>query len=262
MTNLKETFGTSSLEEKYEDSTKLVQPNNKNAIKDFKDNLEKIANGTLTVAKGTSSLIVGIIQSRSITIDIIKGIKGVDVKYAPKHINSIAKMFCRDLLGNGDFKNFDKVKKQGLKKAMKIAVAMILRGSLGKNDKNENLTSSGGVWVDSSKFSTSDKTELLKMKIFSNDDLAIKGVKPMTIKALGSLSDIVLEFKGSSQGSDVKVAFTNAFLLISSEKKYDNMFEDLPSDCRLLWHEWARKLSSIDSQLNAIQEIAQTYKGK
>jgi len=247
---------------KYEDSTKLVQPNNKDAIKDFKDNLEKIANGTLTVAKGTSSLIVGIIQSRSITPDIIKGIKGVDVKYAPKHINSIAKMFCRDLLGNTDFKNFDKVKKQGLKKAMKIAVAMILRGSLGKNDKNENLTSSGGVWVDSSKFSTSDKAELLKMKIFTNDDLSIKGVKPMTIKALGSLSDIVLEFKGSSQGSDVKVAFLKAFDLISNEKKYDNMFEDLPSDCRLLWEEWARKLSSIDRQLNTIKEIAQTYKGK
>ena len=243
------------------DNEKLVQPNDKTAIKDFKSNLEKIANGTLTIAKGTSALIVGIVKSQSITQSLINRIKGDD-NYAPKHINTITKMFCRDLIGVTDFNGFDKVKKQGLKKAMKIAVAMVLRGCLGENDKNQNTTTSGGVWVDSAKFSTSDKAELLKMKIFNSDELSVNGIKAMTIKSLGSFSDIVLGFKSSAVGSDVKIAFTNAFNLISKEDKYNNVFEDLPADCRMLWSEWARKLSSIDNQLNAIQDVSKLYKNK
>ena len=72
------------------DNEKLVQPNDKSAIKDFKSNLEKIANGTLTIAKGTSALIVGIVKSQSITQSLINRIKGDD-NYAPKHINTITK---------------------------------------------------------------------------------------------------------------------------------------------------------------------------
>ena len=243
------------------DTEKLVQPNNKQAIKDFKSDLEKIANGTLTIAKGTSSLIVGIVKSQSITQSLIARVKGKD-NYAPKHINTLTKMFCRDLLSITDFNSFDKVKKQGLKKAMKISVSIILRGCLSENDKNQNTTSSGGVWVDSSKFSTSDKAELLRMKIFSSDELSVNGVKPMTIKSLGSFSDIVLGFKSNSVGSDLKIAFDKAFNLITNEKKYNNIFEDLPSDCRLLYVEWARKLTAIDNHLNHIKPVEKLYANK
>lgn len=248
------------------DNEKLVQPNDKTAIKDFKSNLEKIANGTLTIAKGTSALIVGIVKSQSITQVLIDRVrsstnKGSD-NYAPKHINMITKMFCRDLIGVTDFNGFDKVKKQGLKKAMKIAVSIILRGCLGENDKNQNTTSSGGVWVNSAKFSTSDKAELLKMKIFNSDEMSINGIKPMTIKSLGSFSDIVLGFKSTPVGSDVKIAFDKAFTLISNDDKYNNVFEDLPADCRMLWSGWARKLSAIDNQLNAIKDVSKLYKNK
>ena len=260
MTNIKiDTFGTASLFDF--DSEKLVQPNDKTAIKDFKSNLEKIANGTLTIAKGTSALIVGIVKSQSVTQSLINRIKG-DENYAPKHINMVTKMFCRDLIGVTDFNNFDKVKKQGLKKAMKIAVAMILRGCIGENDKNQNTTSSGGVWVNSAKFSTSDKTELLRMKIFSNDELSVNGIKAMTIKSLASYSDIVLGFKSSAVGSDLKIAFDKAFNLISNEDKYNNVFEDLPADCRMLWSEWSRKLSAIDNHLNSIQDVSKLYAKK
>ena len=72
------------------DTEKLVQPNNKQAIKDFKSDLEKIANGTLTIAKGTISLIVGIVKSQSITQSLIARVKGKD-NYAPKHINTLTK---------------------------------------------------------------------------------------------------------------------------------------------------------------------------
>ena len=118
------------------DTEKLVQPNNKQAIKDFKSDLEKIANGTHTIAKGTSSLIVVIVKSQSITQSLIAMVKGKD-NYAPKHINTLTKMFCRDLLSITDFNNFDKVKKQGLKKAMKISVKLnsLLCGAGGVNLK-------------------------------------------------------------------------------------------------------------------------------
>ena len=143
---------------------------------------------------------------------------------------------------------------------MKISVSIILRGCLGENDKNQNTTSSGGVWVNSAKFSTSDKTELLRMKIFSNDELSVNGVKPMTIKSLASFSDIVLGFKSSSVGSDLKIAFDKAFKIISD--KYDNDFNELPSDCRLLWSEWNRKLTSIESHFNKIQDVSKLYAKK
>ena len=64
--------------DKVEDTIKIVQPNDKSAIKDFKSNLEKIANGTLTIAKGTSALIVGIVKSQSVTQSLISRIKGDD----------------------------------------------------------------------------------------------------------------------------------------------------------------------------------------
>ena len=245
--------------DKVEDTIKIVQPNDKSAIKDFKSNLEKIANGTLTIAKGTSALIVGIVKSQSVTQSLISRIKGDD-NYAPKHINSISKMFCRDLLGVTDFNSFDKVKKQGLKKAMKIAVAIILQGSLGKDDQDKSFTSAGSVIVDSSKFSTSDKNSLVKAKIFSQDEININGMKIMTIKSLGTLADIVLGFTSNLVGSDVKIAFDKAFKIISD--KYDNDFNELPADCRLLWTEWARKLSAIDKHLNSIQDVSKLYNKK
>ena len=241
------------------DNEKMVQPNNKQSIKDFKSDLEKIANGTLTIAKGTSSLVVGIVKSGSITQSLINRVKGSD-NYAPKHINTITKMFCRDLIGVTDFNSFDKVKKQGLKKAMKIAVSIILRGSLGKDDNDKSFTVNGSVIVDSSKFSTNDKSKLVKAKIFSNDEININGMKIMTIKSLGTLADIVLGFTSSLVGSDLKIAFDKAFNLIKD--KYDNNFNELPADCRMNWSEWSRKLTSIDSHLNTIKDTSKLYANK
>ena len=79
------------------DTEKLVQPNNKADVKQFKADLETIAKGNLDIAKGTSSLIVGIVKSKIITISLMNRVRGNN-SYANKHINIITKMFMRDIL--------------------------------------------------------------------------------------------------------------------------------------------------------------------
>ena len=84
----------------------------------------------------------------------------------------------------------------------------------------------------------------------------------MTIKSLSSMAEIELNLKSNPVGSDLKVAFNNAFNLISNENKYNNDFNSLPSDCRLLWSEWARKLNAIESHFNSIQDVSKLYAKK
>ena len=236
------------------DTEKLVQPNNKADVKQFKADLETIAKGNLDIAKGTSSLIVGIVKSKIITISLMNRVKG-DNSYANKHINTITKMFVRDMLSITDWNSFDKDKKTGLKKAMKISMAVILQGSLGKDDNEKSFTKNGSVLIDSSKFSTKTKSALVKAKIFSQDDMNITGTKIMTIKSLTSMAEIELGLKASEDiGSDLKIAFNRAFKLISD--KYENDFNSFPPDCRLLWSEWNRKLTAIDNHFNSIQDVS------
>ena len=243
------------------DTEKLVQPNNKADVKQFKADLETIAKGSLDIAKGTSSLIVGIVKSKIITISLMNRVKGAD-NYANKHINTITKMFVRDMLSVTDWNSFDKDKKTGIKKAMKIAMAVILQGSLSKDDNEKSFTKNGSVLIDTAKFSTKTKQALVKAKIFNQDDMNITGTKIMTIKSLSSMAEIELGLKSNPVGSDLKIAFNNAFNLISNENKYNNDFNSFPADCRLLWSEWSRKLNAIESHFNSIQDVSKLYAKK
>ena len=90
----------------------------------------------------------------------------------------------------------------------------------------------------------------------------ITGTKIMTIKSLTSMAEIELGLKPSPTGSDLKIAFNNAFNLISNENKYNNDFNSFPSDCRLLWSEWARKLTAIENHFNSIQDVSKLYAKK
>ena len=230
-----------------EDTFSLVVPNNKQVIEKVQADLKAIAQGTLTIAKGTASLVVGIVNSQSIKIADIKRIKGKESKYTPSQINKLTKMFVRDLLKITDFNKFDKVKKQGLKKAMKIAVSIILKGSLGKDKSDKSSTNKGELILNSDKF-TPDQN-----KIFDSDNTG--GVKVFTIKDAITYSNDVLGMTSNSRYSKLYTMFNNAFNEISGDKsgQFENRFEDLPSDCRLLWEQWARKLQSVHTYLNKIQ---------
>ena len=235
-----------------EDTFKLVVPNNEQVIDKVKQDLKAIAQGTLTIAKGTAGLVVGIVESKSITKANMDRIRGSE-NWTPSHINKLTKMFVRDLLGITDFNKFDKVKKQGLKKSMKIAVSLIIKGSLGKDKSDKSCTSKGELILNSDKFTPSQN------KVWDSGNIG--GMKTFTIKDAVSYSNDVLGFEDKSRDSALKLMFDRAFATISGDKsgQYENRFEDLPSDCRLLWGEWSRKLASIDKFLNTTKE-AVNYK--
>ena len=136
---------------------------------------------------------------------------------------------------------------------MKIAVSIIIKGSLGKDKKEQSCTSKGELILNSDKFTPSQN------KIWDSGNIG--GMKTFTIKDAVSYANDVLGFEDKSRDSDLKLMFDRAFATISWDKsgQYENRFEDLPSDCRLLWGEWSRKLASIDKFLNTTKE-AVNYK--
>lgn len=229
---------------KIEDTFNLVKPNNKETVKTIQNDLKNIALGDLRVNQGTASLSVGIINSNSISVESLKLIKGIDSKWTPSHINKLSKMFVRDILED-NFKTFDKVKKQALKKSMKIAVAIITQNSLGTFTDDKSFNSRGEIAIKSNKF-----TKKLK-DLF--DKSGTGGVKAFTVKDATTYSSEVLGMKVVG-GSELKGAIDKVMNLITSEKHYDNMFEDLPSDCRALWLPLRNKVQNICTQLNIDSE--------
>tara|TARA_R100001460_G_scaffold85376_1_gene126669 strand:- start:82 stop:813 length:732 start_codon:yes stop_codon:yes gene_type:complete len=224
---------------KIEDTFNLVKPNNKETVKTIQNDLKNIHAGDLKVNQGTASLSVGIINSNAISAESLKLIKGIESKWTPSHINKLSKMFVRDILEE-NFKQFDKVKKQALKKSMKIAVAIITQNSLGTFTDNKSYNSKGEIAIKSNKF-----TKKLK-DLF--DSSGTGGVKALSVKNATTYSSDVLGMKVVG-GSELKGAIDKVMSLITSEKHYDNMFEDLPSDCRALWLPLRNKVQNICTQL-------------
>ena len=224
---------------KIEDTFNLVKPNNKETVKTIQNDLKNIHAGDLKVNQGTASLSVGIINSNAISAESLKLIKGIESKWTPSHINKLSKMFVRDILEE-NFKQFDKVKKQALKKSMKIAVAIITQNSLGTFTDNKSYNSKGEIAIKFNKF-----TKKLK-DLF--DSSGKGGVKVLIVKNATTYSSDVLGMKVVG-GSELKGAIDKVMSLITSEKHYDNMFEDLPSDCRALWLPLRNKVQNICTQL-------------
>ena len=224
---------------KIEDTFNLVKPNNKETVKTIQNDLKNIQAGDLKVNQGTASLSVGIINSNSISAESLKLIKGIDSKWTPSHINKLSKMFVRDVLED-NFKTFDRVKKQALKRSMKIAVAIITQNSLGTFTDDKSYNSKGEIAIKSNKF-----TKKLKDLFDSSGE---GGVKALSVKNATTYSSEVLGLKVVG-GSELKGAIDKVMTLITSEKHYDNMFEDLPSDCRALWLPLRNKVQNICTQL-------------
>ena len=65
-----------------------------------------------------------------------------------------------------------------------------------------------------------------------------------------------------SGGSVLKATLEKIITLITSDKHYDNVFEDLPSDCRFEYSKVIRKLTEIENYLNKTDKPQQIYKGK
>ena len=153
-------------------------------------------------------------------------------------------MFVRDVLED-NFKTFDKVKKQALKRSMKIAVAIITQNSLGTFTDDKSYNSKGEIAIKSNKF-----TKKLK-DLF--DSSGTGGVKALSVKNATTYSSEILGMTGGG-GSDLKGAIDKVMALITSEKHYDNMAEDMPSDCRALWKPLRNKVESIMRQLKIEQD--------
>ena len=235
-----------------EDTFKLNMPNDKECVKSIQLDFKNIVNGNLKFNQGTASLSVNIIDSKAITIDSMKLIKGIASKWTPSHINKLAKMFVRDVLED-NFKTFDKVKKQALKKSMKIAVAIIEQNSLGKFQDDKSINARGEIAIKTGKFTTNQK------KVFNKSGLEIV---PLTVKDCSSYASEVLGMNSQSGGSVLKATLEKIITLITSDKHYDNVFEDLPSDCRFEYSKVIRKLTEIENYLNKTDKPQQIYKGK
>jgi hypothetical protein len=220
---------------KIEDSFNLVKPNDKTIVKTIETDLKNIVGGDLKVNQGTASLTVGIIKTGSISSDSLKLIKGSEAKWTPAHINKLSKMFVRDVIDD-NFKTFDKVKKQALKKSMKIAVAIIIQNSLGTFTDDKSFNNRGEIAIKSNKF-----TKKLK-DLF--DKSGTGGVKAFTVKDAITYASEVLDMK-SVGGSELKAAIQKVMKLITSDKHYDNIVEDLPPDCRSEWLPLNRKIEHI-----------------
>jgi len=229
---------------KIEDTFNLVKPNNKDTVKSIQNDLKDIVGGDLKLQQGTASLSVGIINSNAITEMTMKLIKESSSTWTPSHINKLSKMFVRDVLEE-NFKQFDKVKKQALKKSMKIALAVIDMNSLGTFTDSKSFNKRGEIAIKSEKFTT-------KLKgLF--DKSGTGGVVAFSVKDATTYASEVLGMKANG-GSDLKGAIDKVITLITSDKHFDNMFEDLPADCRALWLPLRNKCESIMRQLK-IEEV-------
>ena len=236
---------------KIEDTFNLVKPNNKETVKTIQNDLKNIQAGDLKVNQGTASLSVGIINSNSISTESLKLIKGIESKWTPSHINKLSKMFVRDVLED-NFKTFDRVKKQALKRSMKIAVAIITQNSLGTFTDNKSYNSKGEIAIKSNKF-----TKKLKDLFDSSGE---GGVKALSVKNATTYSSEVLGMVVVG-GSELKGAIQKVMKLITSEKHYDNMFADLPADCRAEWLPLRNKIQNICTHLK-LDEQEKIYANK
>lgn len=230
-----------TINEKIENTLKLETLKNKKQIGEINNCLDEIVSNYNGFQKNSIELTDKIIKTGVITHAIIKKVQGGDNSFKPSHINTLSKIFNRDVLSNNDWVKFNPVKKQALKKSMKMAVAVILEGIAGKDKNGKSVNSKGEFMVNSSKLSLEQNNKFNKSDILDF---------PINVKNLTSLSDDILNFKGAdTTKSSLNVAFSRAFRLL---EEYDNKFQNLPNDCRLAWRSWALKINSIQEYYNKV----------
>ena len=220
---------------KIEDTLKLSEVS-KDIVGKINLSLDEFVNGTNTINKSTSDTANLIIESNCITTKIINKVRAGDNDYKPSHINKLSKMFVRDILNISDYNSFDKVKKQGLKKSMKIAVAVILKDMRGQDSKGNRTDKKGSFYIKTSKLSNEQNT---KFNPKNYPDIAL------TVKEVSSLSEDVLNFQhADTSASELKLAFNRAFTKLD-DYIIDGVVSELPADCRMNWTSWYNKIGKV-----------------
>ena len=236
------------------DKIKMVKPNNKEVITTINKDFTNIVNGEIKLNTGLASLSVNLVNSNIFTSEVINLVKGTDTKWLPSHFNAFAKIFVRDVLED-NFKQFDKVKKVALKKAVKIAVGFIVSKSLAKFTNDKHINAKGQIAVNSSKFSGA-----MKKKFDSKQE---GGIKALSVKDSVTYVNDVLGLTDTSGGSTLKAQLEKVLATITNEKKgYGNDFVELPSDCRNLYVPVRNKLQSIIDFLEIEKEDKKLYQGR
>ena len=239
------------------DNIKMIKPNNEEHISNINKDFTNIISGELKLNTGLASLIVNLVNSKVFSNECLENVRGgEDEKYTPKHFNDLAKIFVRDILED-NFKTFDKVKKQALKRAIKVAVALIKDSSLSKFTNNKSINPKGAIAVDSSKFSANMKK--------SFDSGLSGGVKDLSVKDCVSYANDSLNLDGGTEGSILKAQMGKVLSIITDEKRgYGNDFNELPADCRNNYVPLRNKLDAIIKHLK-IEELdtdLQIYAGR
>ena len=103
-------------------------------------------------------------------------------------------------------------------------------------EDDKSFNNRGEIAIKSNKF-----TKKLK-DLF--DKSGTGGVKAFTVKDAITYASEVLDMK-SVGGSELKAAIQKVMKLITSDKHYDNIVEDLPPDCRSEWLPLNRKIEHI-----------------
>ena len=236
------------------DNIKMVKPNNKEVLTTINKDFTNIVNGEIKLNTGLASLSVNLVNSRVFTPECVSLVKGTEKAFLPKHINMFAKIFVRDVLED-NFKTFDKVKKQALKKAVKIAVALISANSLDKFTNDKPINAKGQIAVNSSKFSGAMKKKF--------DSGLEGGVKALSVKDCTTYANDVLGMANNTGGSILKAQIEKVIATISNEKNgFGNDFIELPADCRNLYVPLRNKMQSIINQLNIEVEDKKLYSNR
>ena len=228
------------------DNIKMIKPNNKEHVSNINKDFTNIISGELKLNTGLASLIVNLVNSKVFSNECLKNVRDGEKNFTPKHFNDLAKIFVRDILED-NFKTFDKVKKQALKRAIKVAVALIKDGSLSKFTNNKSINPKGAIAVDSSKFSANMKK--------SFDSGLSGGVKDLSVKDCVSYANDSLNIAGGTEGSILKAQMGKVLSIITNDKGgYGNDFNELPADCRNNYVPLRNKLDAIIKHLK-IEEL-------
>ena len=232
------------------DNIKMVKPNNKNVLTTINKDFTNIVNGETKLNTGLASLSVNLVNSRVFTPECIKLVKGTEKVFLMKHFNDFAKIFVRDVLED-NFKTFDKIKKVALKKAIKIAIALISANSLDKFTNDKPINAKGQIAVNSSKFSGDMKKKF--------DSGLEGGVKALSVKDCTTYASDVLGMKNTG-GSILKAQIEKVMATITNDKNgFGNDFVELPADCRLSYVPLRNKLNSIIDFLEIEKEDKKIY---
>jgi len=236
------------------DNIKMIKPNSAEHVKNINKDFTNIINGEIKLNTGLASLIVNLVNSKVFSVECLKSVKGDEKNFTPKHFNDLAKIFVRDILED-NFKSFDKVKKQALKKAIKVAVALMQDNSLSTFVNDKPINNKGAIAVNSVKFSKAMKES------FDKDTTG--GIKALTVKDCVAYANDSLNINVGNEGSILKAQIEKVMAIITSDKNgFGNDFNELPSDCRHNYVPLRNKLNSIIRHLKIEEVDAKIYANK